>query len=352
MNGIKQKKKNDWKLKKLKEKPKNGYKVFSCFSCGGGSTMGYKLAGYDVIGNLEIDPEMMKIYKKNHKPRYPYLMDIRKFNKLDDDEIPEQLFDLEILDGSPPCSTFSIAGNRDKDWGRKKKFREGQVEQELDDLFFDYLDTAEKLKPKVILAENVKGLVQGKAKGFVKLIKKKFNRIGYDVQLFLLNSATMGVPQKRQRVFFIAHKKEYNLPRLKLKFNEKPIVYKEIKSGRGKKLKKKNKDYKLWKKRKVTDKSFSEIAQREEGKSSYFNYIFLKENKVPNTITSGGGYYRMNEPYKISNQDIIRISTFPIDYNFLDTGVQYVCGMSVPPKMIEKIAKEIEKQWLNKINNK
>lgn len=47
--------------------------VFSCFSCGGGSTMGYKLAGFDVIGCNEIDPKMMSAYIENHNPKFSFL---------------------------------------------------------------------------------------------------------------------------------------------------------------------------------------------------------------------------------------------------------------------------------------
>ena len=54
-----------WSLADLEKRPKHGHTVFSCFSCGGGSSMGYKLAGYDVVGNCEIDPDMMKVYKQN-----------------------------------------------------------------------------------------------------------------------------------------------------------------------------------------------------------------------------------------------------------------------------------------------
>ena len=61
-----------WRLEDLKNIEKNGLKVFSCFSCGGGSTMGYKLAGCEVIGNVEIDPKIIKIYKLNHNPKYPF----------------------------------------------------------------------------------------------------------------------------------------------------------------------------------------------------------------------------------------------------------------------------------------
>ena len=80
--------------------------------------MGYKLAGYDLLGNCEIDPQMMKIYRKNHNPIYPFLMDIRDFNKMEN--LPDELFDLDIFDGSPPCSVFSIAGIG-KRLGEKKK---------------------------------------------------------------------------------------------------------------------------------------------------------------------------------------------------------------------------------------
>lgn len=103
-----------WYLSDLANVKKNGLTVFSCFSCGGGSSMGYKLAGYDVIGNVEIDPRVMKVYQKNNHPKYPYLMDVRDFLKIPDADLPKELFHLDILDGSPPCSVFSTAGEREK----------------------------------------------------------------------------------------------------------------------------------------------------------------------------------------------------------------------------------------------
>lgn len=129
-------------------------KVFSCFACGGGSSMGYKLSGYDVIGCNEIDPRMMYTYCQNHNPRFNFLEPIQTFKLRDD--LPDELYQLDILDGSPPCSTFSIAGSREDAWGVEKKFREGQASQVLDTLFFDFIDLAKKLQPKVVIAENVK----------------------------------------------------------------------------------------------------------------------------------------------------------------------------------------------------
>lgn len=170
----------DWSLSEIKQdKPVT---VFSTFSCGGGSTMGYKRAGFQVLGNVEIDPKINAMYVKNHHPKFNYCMDLRDFNALD--ALPEELYALDILDGSPPCSTFSVAGKREAGWGIEKQFREGQKMQRLDDLFFVFLDTVEKLKPKIVVAENVVGLVSGNAKGYVNEIIKRFKELGYSVQLF------------------------------------------------------------------------------------------------------------------------------------------------------------------------
>jgi DNA (cytosine-5)-methyltransferase 1 len=145
-----------WKITDLEKVKKNGFNVFSCFACGGGSSFGYKMSGFNVIGCNEIDPEMINIYKKNHNPKYAFLESIETFKLRDD--LPEELYNLDILDGSPPCSSFSMAGSREKAWGKKKKFREGQAEQVLDDLFFHYIELAQKLQPKIVVAENVKGM--------------------------------------------------------------------------------------------------------------------------------------------------------------------------------------------------
>jgi len=204
---------------------KNQGTVFSCFSAGGGSTLGYKLAGFDVIGCNEIDPKMMNVYKTNNNPKYSFLESIVDFKNRDD--LPNELYNLDILDGSPPCSSFSMMGNRSKDWGKAKKFAEGQVEQVLDTLFFDFIDLAEKLQPKIVVAENVKGILFGKAEQYVHRIYKAFDSAGYFCQHFVLDASKMGVPQKRERVFFICLRKDLaagknspfkRIPKLKLNF--------------------------------------------------------------------------------------------------------------------------------------
>ena len=170
----------EWQLKNANF-TKNKGKVFSCFSCGGGSTMGYKLAGFDVIGCNEIDPKMMDAYTSNHNPKHSYLEGIQTFKLRED--LPEELYNLDILDGSPPCSSFSMAGNREKDWGKEKKFREGQADQVLDNLFFDFIDLAKKLQPKVVVSENVKGMLLGNAKQYVRRIYAAFQEAGYQLRV-------------------------------------------------------------------------------------------------------------------------------------------------------------------------
>lgn len=329
-----------WNLSDLKDVEKNGMKVLSCFSCGGGSTMGYKLAGYEVIGAVEIDPEMAAIYKANHHPKWLFNMPIQEFNKLPDKDIPEDFFNIDILDGSPPCSSFSMAGSREKKWGKKSHFREGQAEQHLDDLFFDFIATAKRLQPKVVIAENVKGLIQGNAKGYVKQIFQGFKDAGYSVQLFLLNAALMGVPQRRERTFFVANRLG---KKIKLEFSEKPISIKEsfllVKDDFSENLPPVAND--LWRRTKIGN-SFKEVHP----KGSWFGHIKLDPNQPAPTAVSGSPQYSWYSPRYLNNIECSRIQSFPDDYNFLTAKASYVCGMSVPPFMMQRIADQVYKQLL------
>lgn len=340
-----------WYLTDLPKIPKNGYKVFTTFSCGGGSSMGYKLAGYEVLGNCEIDPAINAMYVKNHHPKYNFLMGVQDFYKEENlKNIPEELYDIDVLDGSPPCSLFSMAGIREDGWGKLKHFREGQAEQVLDDLFFEYLNIVELLHPKVCVAENVKGLIAGNAKGYVNLIFKRFKELGYDTQLFLLNSANMGVPQKRERVFFVARRQDLNLPPIKMVFNEEPIMYGEFADKQYKPLNPATMEYKRWQKRSPQDDSIGDTVKRtERGKISGFTSPYLKLNRVPSTLTAGGGMVRFDVPGKPSDKDVITIQSFPQDYDFNGNDPTYVCGMSVPPLMMRGVAWEVQRQLLDKV---
>lgn len=334
-----------WNLTDLDKVEKNGLKVFSCFACGGGSTMGYKLAGFEVIGANDIDPEMAWHYKTNHNPKHYYLEDIRKFRQRND--LPKELYDLDILDGSPPCSSFSMVGAREKGWGKKKQFREGQAEQILDDLFFDFIELARKLQPKVVIAENVKGMLQGNAKGYVKQIIGLFNVAGYDVQLFLLNAASMGIPQKRERVFFVCSRKDLKFSNLKLGFNYPSVDFSKVKTDKAsiKELSANMKD--VWEHRKYGDRDFSCTMGRYKNRpNSYFNFNYIYNNKVPNTITADDKNVLFDECRYFNNDELKMIGSYPLDYVFKnEKAPSYLIGMSVPPLMTYGVANQVYQQW-------
>lgn len=326
-----------WRLSEIERVRKNGLKVFSIFACGGGSTMGYKLSGYDVIGFCEIDQRMAEIYEVNNRPKHKYIMSIQQFNQLK--ELPIDLYNLDILDGSPPCSSFSMTGAREKYWGKEKTFREGQSKQVLDDLFFSFIETANKLRPKIIVSENVKGLIMGNAKGYVKEIFNRLRNIGYETQLFLLNSSRMGVPQTRERVFFISRRLDLNIPKLILAFNENKIpladAWTDLINETGRPLSKAAEQ--KWK-RTLRGDSFA----RTNG--TWFSFRRLSMSAPASTLTANGQICHPDKPRYLSRLELCRIQSFPDDYNFLDQNPFYVCGMSVPPLMMERLSLEIFRQ--------
>lgn len=313
--------------------------------------MGYKLAGFEVLGNCEIDPDMNKVYVSNHHPKHSFLMDIRDFYSIPNDNLPPELFDLDVLDGSPPCSVFSMAGEREGAWNKDKVFREGQKQQRLDDLFFEFIKVAKKLKPRIVIAENVKGLVTGNAKGYVNEIIKAFDDAGYRVQLFLLNAAQMGVPQARERVFFICRRKDLDLPKLALSFSEKPILFGQVRSKYGIPFTDNGALTKeLLNHRRPGDKCLADINKRVRGVDSSFTNSIMSDDRVASTIASGASYYRMYDGMKLSNEDYINVQTFPQDYDVCGQSTKYICGMSVPPVMMANIAAEVFDQWLSRLD--
>ena len=333
-----------WHLKDYPQK-KNGLKVFSCFACGGGSTMGYKLAGCDVLGCVEIDKRVNKVYVKNHQPKYNYLEDLREFNKRND--LPQELYELDILDGSPPCTPFSLSGDREESWGNLKKYREGQKTQVLDELPFVFIETVDKLKPKVVIMENVLGLMQGNAWDYAFKIYERFNSIGYSVRIVTLKAEKMGVPQMRYRVFFIATRLDFNLHLIDFNYNYVPITYGEIRRGKG---------------RELTPKMLEVLNEVKPGemkmlwawnrlynkckplKATYFNYVILYPYKVLPTITTNhGNMFDYEEKTLLSDESTINASTFPQDFDFMGVSVGYICGMSVPPLMMKRLVERIIK---------
>lgn len=314
--------------------------------------MGYKRLGCDVIAANDIDPEMAYHYKLNLNPKHYFLCPIKDLLHRD---LPDELYNLDILEGSPPCSSFSVAGNREKDWGKKKHFREGQAAQVLDDLFFDWLNLLDRLKPRAAIAENVKGMISGNAKGYTKMIMQRFREIGYNPQLFLVNAADCGVPQRRERVFFCALRNDIERPKLVLAPTHRWVSAEESTSDLQNLTEEEKKetaptatDKRFWAMTKPGD-DYREACFIANGKKSFFHHVRLNENIPVNTLTAHpSNITHWSQMRSLSFRETKRFGSFPDDYQAKTANLgKYMIGMSVPPKMTEQVAKAVIEQWLS-----
>ena len=188
------------------------FNVLSTFAGGGGSSTGYRLAGGKILAINEFVEEAQNTYRENYPNTTIVPGDIKE---LTGTYLMEQagvkVSELDILDGSPPCSAFSMAGSVSHGEGRTHADAFGKTKQysdikgvsNVEDLFFEFLRVAKDIKPKVIIGENVEGLTMGEAKEYFHKIQNTFEEIGYLVVADVLNASYFGVPQSRKRCFFI-----------------------------------------------------------------------------------------------------------------------------------------------------
>ena len=180
------------------------FTVISTFAGGGGSSTGYKLAGGKVLLVNEFVEAARQTYNDNYSDTQILPQDIKSLTGFDfldaADIIPTE---LDILDGSPPCSAFSISGKRDKGWDQEKVYSDGKKVENIEDLFLEYVRIAKEIQPKIIVAENVKGITAGEAKKKLNEFINAFQNIGYDVTYKVMNAAHYGVPQARERTMFV-----------------------------------------------------------------------------------------------------------------------------------------------------
>ena len=188
------------------------FNVLSTFAGGGGSSTGYRLAGGKILAVNEFVPEAQNTYRENYPNTTIVPGDIKE---LTGTYLMEQagvkVSELDILDGSPPCSAFSMAGSVSHGegrthadaFGKKKQYSDIKGVENVEDLFFEFLRVAKDIKPKVIIGENVEGLTMGEAKEYFHKIQNTFEDIGYLIVANVLDSSYFGVPQSRKRCFFI-----------------------------------------------------------------------------------------------------------------------------------------------------
>ena len=189
----------------LEASSKELFTVISTFAGGGGSSTGYRLAGAKILAVNEFVESAQETYKSNY-PDTPILPDDIK--KLTGEDLLRTAGiskgELDILDGSPPCSAFSVAGKRERGWDKTKKYSDGKQVENIEDLFFEYIRIANDIQPKVIIGENVAGILMGEAIKKYNEIINEFEKCGYDAIGKVMNAADFGTPQARKRCFFVA----------------------------------------------------------------------------------------------------------------------------------------------------
>lgn len=370
----------------------NGYTLISTFSGCGGSCLGFEMDGYKVLYANEFIEQARITYAANHETVF---LDDRDIRMITGNEIlktiNKKVGEVDVLEGSPPCASFSTAGSREKGWGRSKKYSD--TTQRADDLFFEYSRVLGEIQPKVFVAENVSGLVKGKAIGYFKHILQDLRLKGYVVETKVLDASWLGVPQARQRLIFVGIREDLaNKYKLKPAF-PKPFAYQytlrevlpyavafesstgfnghamitsnkpieTICASRVTNLetithdKETNQDIRL--DRYAIGSEWDKLKTGEQSKK-YFQLVKPDLNKPIGTIvaTAGGiGAAACTHPTqkrKFTLEELRLLSSFPADFvltgNFAQRWERI--GRSVPPLMMYQIAKTIRKEILERIN--
>lgn len=355
-------------LKEINNIPKNGYNVVSLFSGCGGSSLGYKLAGYDVKLAVEFIPNAIEVYKLNHPNTIVLDKDIRDIKGEDIlNLINMKKGELDILDGSPPCSAFSSVGAKDKNWGKVVKYSD--TKQRVDDLFLEYVRIVNELLPKVIVAENVKGLTESKAKFFLEEVMEKLGE-NYNVEYKVLKAKDYEVPQNRPRTIIIGVRKDLGItPSYPLPIENQITVgeaFRDLKQDDEQKqylfdmmdkyTRVKDVVLKLPKNpEKSIDGTYAFNGQRK-----FFSLIRISNSKVANTIVVKGGDVSLgcglihpNEDRKLTIPELKRLQTIPDDFILVgEYKRQYErIARSVPPTMMKYISLHIKENILDKIHN-
>ena len=378
------------------------FKVISTFAGGGGSSTGYRLAGGKVLVINEFVEEAQKTYAENYPETVILPGDIKELtgeNFLDAAGVYEG--EIDILDGSPPCSAFSVAGKLSHNvheeeridlfgnvtiekvagkhsdgWGQTKNYSDGKMVENIEDLFFEFLRVAKDIKPKVIVAENVKGLTIGEAKEYFNKILNEFGNIGYEVCAQVLDSRYFGVSQTRTRVIFIGVRHDV-MAKLGLNFMTisqifpKPdadvipvkdvmmdLVYdpEEVKY-----LTDKFTNTAYWKytgSKMPIDSDKVLTGADYHPKGHHFNLKRVSQYQPSPTITAMGsadttaGAFHWTEPRKLTLGELKRIMSLPDDFKLTGKWNQKAerCGRMVPPRMMERIASAIYTNVLEKYN--
>jgi DNA (cytosine-5)-methyltransferase 1 len=324
------------------------FEVVSFFAGGGGSSTGYRMAGGKVLAVNEFIPEAIKTYKANWPSTIIFPGDIRKLNGNEILEaIKKKPGELDILDGSPPCSAFSTAGSREKGWGKTKSYSDAS-QANVEDLFFDYIRMVREIRPKIFIAENVSGLAKGIAKGYLNEILRELKASGYEVSCKVLDAQWLGVPQSRTRTIFIGIRSDLYKSEYLGRLHPKPLQ---------ERVKLEDAFYGLSltdDEKRETDISkyavYRELLKLSRGEQSekYFQLVKADPNSVSGCVTASSGNLGIacvkhweNRAFTVA--EVKRIMSIPDDYILTGNYSQKVerLGRMVAPFMMRAVAKNI-----------
>lgn len=357
MNGVEKPPYRVMSTSEIRNLPWNGFNVVSTFSGCGGSSLGYRMAGFKVLWASEFIDAARDSYNANKAPYT--ILDPRDIRNVKADDILKatglSCGEIDLFDGSPPCASFSTAGKREKAWGKVKKYSDKA--QRVDDLFFEFSRLLKDLQPKTFVAENVSGLVKGTAKGYFLEILKELRSAGYNVRAKVLNAVWLGVPQKRERLIFVGVRNDIDINPV----HPTPLGYwysaGEAMAGLVDtaklcyKLKAGQKLYKYWQNTR-DGQPFSKAVKELTGKESAFNHYKASANKPITTIVQGStSVYHWESPKTLTIAELKRVGGFPDDFILTGTFQQQWerIGRAVPPVMMMHIAASVRDNILRKI---
>jgi len=325
-------------LEHLKEKSNNAPTVISTFAGCGGSSLGYSMAGFRELLAIEWDDNAVQTFKLNFPEVLVYHGDIAKISI---DQIIEMTklkqYELDVLDGSPPCQGFSTAGKR-------------IITDERNQLYKEYVRLLNGLQPKVFVFENVSGLVKGKMKLIFADIMRSLKDCGYKVSARLLNAMYFGVPQSRERLIIIGVREDLGIKPSHPKAIYMPVtVFEgwggEYIEGPRVTIGEDTETYK-WMQKIGQGMSISEIHP----KGYYFNFKRLSFIAPSSTLIKNGGKQLIHpiETRTLTTNEYKRLGSFPDEYKFIGTPEQVTSriGNSVPPLFMYHIAKHIKDDLL------
>jgi len=323
--------------------------VVSTFSGVGGSSMGYKLAGADVLASLEFIESARECYRLNF-PNTPIIeKDIRDVSGKEIlDLIGLKKGELDILDGSPPCASFSVAGKGTELWGKVKPY--SSTKQRVDDLFDEQIRLIGEIKPKACVIENVKGMTMGIAKEVLSNYTLKLKKLGYDINVEVLDSKYFETATSRQRIFIIGIRKDLNKKASHPKPFSRPMTFAEatkdiiIEKELRQKLLTQLGNPKLKSNAVIKQIKQGESGQKHNYKGNYFTTRRAHMHKpMPTATTKTMDIIHPLEHRPLTINELKACSSFASSFKIIGSYSQQYerIGRAVPPNLMKHIAKHI-----------